>query len=209
MTTIRRIADSCVTVTTDQGTTLIDPGFFSFDSDHVDLSAIGDVQRVLITHEHGDHVKPEFVRWLLDRSPDLTVHGNDNVAALLRETDVEVINSDPDGVSSEDCDHGTLPNGSTVPNRAYTVDGVFTHPGDSQDPSSSAPILALPLLVPWGTMRGSMEFAMRVAPQQVVPIHDFYLSEGGRGFLYGMAGGVLGGAGIEFVHLNWGESADL
>jgi len=209
MTTIRRLADSCVTVTTDQGTTLIDPGFFTFDSGEVDLDTIGDVQRVLITHEHGDHVKPEFVAWLLDRSPDLTVHANDAVAGLLSGHDIEVVVDDPEGVRSEDCAHGILPNGSTVPNRAFTVDGVLTHPGDSHEPTSSGPVLALPLIVPWASMRGSMEFAMRVRPQQVVPIHDFYLSELGRNFLYGMADGVLGGADIEFIGLNWGDSANV
>ena len=30
-TTITRIADSCLTVTTDEGTTLFDPGFFAYD----------------------------------------------------------------------------------------------------------------------------------------------------------------------------------
>ena len=209
MTTIRRLADSCITVTTDQGTTLFDPGFFTFDSGQIDLESIGDVQRVLITHEHGDHVKPEFVAWLIDRSADVAVHGNENVARLLREHGIDVVVDDPGGVSSEDCDHGILPNGSTVPNRAYTVDGILTHPGDSHEPTSTAPVLALPLIVPWASMRGSMEFAMRVQPQQVIPIHDFYLSELGRNFLYGMAGGVLGGAGIEFISLGWGESATV
>lgn len=209
MTTIRRLADSCVTITTNQGTTLIDPGFFTFDSGEVDLDTIGDVQRVLITHEHGDHVKPEFVAWLLDRSPDLTVHANPTVAGILREHGIEASVADPDGVTSEDVDHGILPNGLTVPNRAYTVEGALTHPGDSHEPTRSAPILALPLVMPWGTMRGSMEFAMRLQPEQVVPIHDFYLSELGRDFLGGMAQGILLDAGIEFVRLKWGESADL
>jgi L-ascorbate metabolism protein UlaG (beta-lactamase superfamily) len=209
MTTIRRLADSCLTVTTDQGTTLFDPGFFTFDHSGIDLTTIGDVQRVLITHEHGDHVKPEFVRWLVDRGDDVAVYGNSNVAGILVEHDIEVRTGAPDGVSAEECAHGTLPNGSTVPNTAWTIDAVFTHPGDSHEPSMAAPVLALPLIVPWASMRGSMEFAMRVKPQQVVPIHDFYLSELGRNFLYGMADGVLGNAGIEFITLNWGESATV
>ena len=209
MTTIRRLADSCLTVTTDSGTTLFDPGFFTFDHSEIDLDSIGDVHRVLITHEHGDHVKPEFVKWLVDRGDDVAVHGNDNVAGILAEHDIEVRTDAPDGVSAEECAHGILPNGSTVPNTSWTIDGIFTHPGDSHEPSAVAPVLALPLIVPWASMRGSMEFAMRVKPQQVVPIHDFYLSELGRNFLYGMAKGVLGGADIEFITLNWGESATV
>ena len=51
-----------------------------------------------------------------------------------------------------------------------------------------------------------MEFARHLAPQQVVPIHDFYLSESGRRFVVGMAKNVLAQDGIEVVPLDWGDS---
>ena len=209
MTTIRRLADSCVTVATDTGTTIIDPGFFTFGSGEIELDTIGDVHRVCITHEHADHVSPDFVRWLIDRGSDVTVHANDAVAAILAGHGIEVMGTNPDGVQSEDVNHGVLPNGTTVPNRAFTIDGVFTHPGDSHEPSFSAPILALPLIMPWGTMRGSVEFAQRLGAQRCIPIHDFYLTESARDFFYGMAGSVLTAQGIEFVPLKWGESVAL
>lgn len=209
MTTIRRLADSCLLLSTGSGTTLLDPGFLSHDPEVIDLTTIGDVQRVLITHEHGDHVHPEFVRWLVGRGGDVTVHANDAVAALLSGHDIEVQTTDPDGVTSEDVLHETTPAGTAPPNRAFTVDGLLTHPGDSYQPTSSAPLLALPLLTPWGSMHQSMEFARRLRPEQVVPIHDFYLSEMGRQWVSGMAAQVLGGDGIEVIPLDWGESATL
>jgi glyoxylase-like metal-dependent hydrolase (beta-lactamase superfamily II) len=206
MTTIRRLTDSCLSVTTEAGTTLFDPGFHTFDTGEIDLDSIGEVQRVLITHEHGDHVKPEFVAWILDRGRDVTVYSNQAVADLLANHDIEVTTDNPAGVTSEDVLHEMIPTGATPPNRAFTVEGVLTHPGDSYQPSSSAPVLALPLIVPWGSTTASMEFARRLAPQQVVPIHDFYLNEFGRSWVAGMAKNVLGQAGIEFVPLGWGES---
>lgn len=206
MPTIRRLADSCLTVTTDAGTTLVDPGFFTFDSGEVDLDSIGEVQRVLITHEHGDHVKPEFVAWLLDRGDDVRVHANRAVADLLGGHDVEVDTGDPAGVSSEDVLHEVIPTGAAPPNRSYTIDGVLTHPGDSYQPTSTAPILALPLLAPWGSTTRSVEFARRLGPRQVVPVHDFYLSSSGRSWITSLAKRVLGGDGIEVVPLDWGDS---
>jgi L-ascorbate metabolism protein UlaG (beta-lactamase superfamily) len=205
MPTITRIADSCLLVATGDGTTLFDPGFLAFDSPDIDLDAIGDVQRVLVTHEHADHVKPEFVRWLIDRGDDVRVHANEAVAALLAPHGIEVHTGDPTGVSSEDVLHERIPTGATPPNRAYTIDGVLTHPGDSYAPTSTAPVLALPLLVPWGSTTASVEFARRLAPQQVVPIHDWYTSPSGRQWLFGLAGAVLAGDGIEVVPLDWGE----
>ena len=37
MPTLRRLTNSCLLVSTDDGTTLFDPGFFTFDTDHIDL----------------------------------------------------------------------------------------------------------------------------------------------------------------------------
>ena len=209
MTTIRRLTDSCLVVASDDGTTLFDPGALTFDSGEIDLQSIGDIQRVLITHEHGDHVKPEFVRWLLDRGQDVKVFSNQAVADLLASHEVEVETATPAGLSSEDVLHEITPMGTTPPNRSFTVDGVLTHPGDSYQPTTTAPVLALPLLVPWGSMFESIEFARKLAPQQAVPIHDFYLSESGRKWVTGMAKTLLAESGIELVPLEWGESYTL
>ena len=206
MATITRLADSCLLVTSELGTTLFDPGFFTFDAGEVDLDAIGDVQRVLITHEHADHVKPEFVRWLVDRGDDVTVYSNQAVADLLAPHDIAVSTDAPPGVSFEDVLHEPIPTGAQPPNRSYTIDGVITHPGDSQQPTSSAPVLALPLMAPWTGATAAVEFARRLRPAQVVPIHDFYLTKAGRDFLGRLVGGALAAHGIELVPLDWGDS---
>lgn len=209
MTTIRRLTDSCLIVTDDEGSTMIDPGFWTFDSGAVDLSSIGDIQRVLITHEHIDHAKPEFVRWLVDRGDDVAVHGNPSVAGLLEPHGIEVATADPAGVSSEDVIHELTPIGTAPPNRSYTIDGVITHPGDSYQPTRTAPVLALPLIVLWGSTTQSMEFARRLGPRQVVPIHDFYMSASGREFMAGLAKNVLAADDIEVVPLDWGDHYTL
>jgi hypothetical protein len=117
-----------------------------------------------------------------------------------------VTTADPDGVSSEDVLHEVIPTGATPPNRSYTLKGVLTHPGDSYQPTTTAPVLALPLLVPWGSTTRSIEFARRLAPQQVIPIHDFYLNDEGRRWVTGIAKTVLANDDIEVVPLDWGES---
>ena len=208
MTTIQRLTDSCLLVTTEDGTTLFDPGFFTWESGKFDLATLGDVQRVLITHEHADHVKPEFVRWLVDRGTDVRVHSTEAVAAVLAPHDIESITTNPAGVSSEDVLHALTPMDSQPPNRSFTIDGVFTHPGDSYEITSTAPVLALPLLVLWGSTTESVAFARKLAPQQCVVVHDFYLSEGGRQRLMGMVKPILA-PDIELVTLDWGESYTL
>ena len=209
MTTIKRLTDSCLVVTTDDGATLFDPGFHTFESDLIDLNEIGDIQRVLVTHEHGDHVSPDFLKWVLDRGDDVTVYGNDAVAAVLSEHDIEVAADIPIGTSAEDVLHETTPMGTAPPNRAWTIDGVITHPGDSYGPTRTAPVLALGLLTPWGSTTKTLEFARKLAPQQAIPVHDFYLSESGRGWINAVAKHVLAKADIEVVSLDWGESLTI
>jgi L-ascorbate metabolism protein UlaG (beta-lactamase superfamily) len=209
MSTIKRLSDSCLLVTSDAGTTLFDPGFHTFTSGIVDLDTIGDIQRVLVTHEHGDHVNPDFVRWLLDRGDDITVYGNDAVASLLEQSGIAVNTGLPADTSVEDVRHEIVPSGAAPPNRAWTISGVITHPGDSYAPTRSASVLALPLLTPWGSTTRSMQFARDLGPQQVVPIHDFYLSQQGRQWIYTTARNVLAASDIEVVPLDWGESCTV
>ena len=102
MTEIRRLTDSCLLVTTDDAASLFDPGFHPFLEGGIDLDSIGDVTRVLVTHEHGDHVHPDFVKWLIDRRRDLVVYSNQAVADLLQKHDIEVSTDVPPGVSVED-----------------------------------------------------------------------------------------------------------
>lgn len=209
MPTIRRLSDSCLVLATDRHITLIDPGSHTFDSGVVDLNSIGEVTMVLITHEHSDHVKPDFVRWLLDRRKGLTVHANQAVAELLRKHDIEASTDNPEGVTAEDVTHETTPSGMAPPNRAFTVEGVLTHPGDSYQPTKCAPLLAISLMAPWGSGRDSVEFARRLKPNRVVPIHDFYLSESGRRWAASSIKSVLEKDGIELIPLDWGQSATL
>jgi L-ascorbate metabolism protein UlaG (beta-lactamase superfamily) len=206
MTTIKRITDSCLIVTTDAGATMFDPGFHAIETGAVDLEGVGDIQQVLITHEHGDHVSPEFVGWIIDRNADVTVYGNQNVADILAKHDIAVMTGIPPGTSAEDVTHETTPMGTAPPNRSWTIDGVLTHPGDSYGPTTTAPVLALGLLTPWGSTTKSLEFARNLAPQQAIPVHDFYLSDLGRKWIYGVAKSVLAKDNIDVVTLDWGES---
>ncbi len=205
MSTIQRLTDSCLLVTTDRDATLFDPGFHTYQSGF-DLDSLGDVTRVCITHAHGDHASPEFVHWLKDRKADLVVYSNQDVANAMLPNGIEVSTEVPEGSKVEDVLHEMIPSGDQPPTHAYTIDGIFTHPGDSRQPSISAPVLALPLLVPWDSATGAVEFARRLGPAKVVPIHDFYLSESGRSWVRSMVKSVLAPSGIELVDIDWGES---
>lgn len=206
MSVIQRLTDSTLLVTTDDHVTMFDPGFHTFTSGAVDLTAIGDVTRVLITHEHRDHVSTDFVRWLLDRNPDMRIYANQAVADMLTPHEIHVETIPPKGVMFEDVPHEVIADGTTPDNRAFTIEDLITHPGDSRQPTSSAPVLALPTIVPWASVRSAIDFAMEVRPQLVIPIHDFYLNDDWRGIGRNMITPILAGEGIEVVSLDWGQT---
>ncbi|HUG07323.1 MAG TPA: MBL fold metallo-hydrolase [Acidimicrobiia bacterium] len=205
MSRIRRLTDSCLLVTTDGEATLFDPGFHTFLEGVIDLESIGDVTRVFVTHEHADHVNPDFVKWLIERKSDLVVYSNQAVADLLDGHGIEVSVEAPEGTTVEDVLHERLPTGARPPNRSWTIDGVITHPGDSHEPTITAPIMALPLLAPWGSVTGAVEFARRIQPERVIMIHDFFMSDSGRVRIRNLAKNVLAESGIEMLGLDWGD----
>ena len=83
---------------------------------------------------------------------------------------------------------------------------MLTHPGDSYQPTSSAPVLALPLIIPWGSTTKSVAFARQLAPAYAVGVHDFYLTDAGREWVTTMVRNALATDGIEVVQLNPGDS---
>ena len=67
-------------------------------------------------------------------------------------------------------------------------------------------LLGLAFVVPWGAPRTGVELVERLGPKQVIPAHDFYLSDGGRAFIYEFVGGAIAEGGVEFVPLGYGDS---
>ena len=67
------------------------------------------------------------------------------------------------------------------PNTAYVVEETLLHPGDSfarsLDACRGIPLLALPVAAPWTSEIGAGEFADRIAPKSIVPIHDGFVKE--------------------------------
>ena len=137
------------------------------------------------------------------------MHANADVVDLLGGHGIEAHDGAPANVTFEDVVHEPIPTGATPPNRSWTLADTFTHPGDSYQPSVTAPVLALPLMTPWGSTTASVAFARRLGPRAVVPIHDFYLSAPGRQFAMDLAEKGLEGSDVELLRLDWGDSATL
>jgi L-ascorbate metabolism protein UlaG (beta-lactamase superfamily) len=75
--------------------------------------------------------------------------------------------------------HEDLP-GSTPDNIAFLISETLLHPGDSllaEIPYGTLPILCLPIVTPWATKKQAFEYAERIHPQHIVPVHDGNLKD--------------------------------
>jgi len=71
------------------------------------------------------------------------------------------------------------------------------------------PILAMPFIAPWGSLVGGVDRTRLVKPKYVVPVHDGFLSESGKDFMYGLATMGFADDDIELIHIPDFESVTL
>jgi L-ascorbate metabolism protein UlaG (beta-lactamase superfamily) len=212
---------ACLLVETTDARILIDPGNFSRGLDHV-----GDLDLVVMTHQHADHADPDQLRTVLTNSPQTRVVAEAQTAAAVTEATAGEITPEPltSGQSLTAGSGTTLDlvgelhafNHDQVPqvgNLGVVVTapegGRLFHPGDAYDAEPGpVDVLALPLSAPWCAIRDTLEFVRRLSPRVAVPIHDALLSDGGRA-MYLMHTGRFGGDDLEVRDLSDGTPADF
>lgn len=165
---ISKFVHSCLLLEKDGQRVLIDPGAFSFVEGAVDPAQFSDLAAVLITHNHPDHLDPNAMKTIKANNPSAVVLGNEPGIHDIAGFRIEVF----------EAQHEKILGSEPPANAAFLIDQQLLHPGDSFAPSldvhTGVPVLALPIMAPWTTELGVAEFAKRLSPQQVVPIHDGY-----------------------------------
>lgn len=173
---LTHLGHACLLVETDGARLLLDPGVLSgFDQ-------VRDLDAVLVTHQHPDHVDPARLGPLLSANPGARLWvDEDTVGAVpglpghtvvrpgdrlrIGGTTVEV------AVGVHAAVYGDVP-GCT--NAAYLVDdGALLHPGDSFTvPGRDVDVLAVPVDGPWLKLAEAVDYVRAVRPRVAVPIHE-------------------------------------
>ena len=189
---ITHLGHSCLLVETGAQRLLLDPG--SFTPGFEDLE---DLDAVLVTHQHVDHVDTERLPVLVAGNPGVRLLAESSVAAELTTLGLTAEALAPGDRHEIGAAHVEVVGGAhalihpDIPRVAnvgllLTGDGdpVFFHPGDSYDVApENVDILGLPVTAPWTSIRETVAFARAVAAPTAVPIHDAGLSAVG-GALY-------------------------
>ncbi|HSK06412.1 MAG TPA: MBL fold metallo-hydrolase [Acidimicrobiia bacterium] len=184
---ITRLGHACLLIETDNTRFLIDPG--NYTSTWHDLT---DLNAVLITHQHHDHVDVDNVAKLIGANPKARLMVEPAVVEMLHahrpdtatvgdhieigDVSVEVVGGQHAVI------HDRIPRVGNVGFMIREGEGpALFHPGDSYATvPSGIDLLALPLSAPWARVSMTIDFANAIKPPRLFPIHDSTLSEAGR-----------------------------
>ncbi len=169
----------CCLLIEDKGVRLLtDPG--SYSTVPTELS---NIDIILITHEHQDHLHVESLKKVLEKSPKAKIITNKSVAAILEREHILYYKTISD--SERDESLGILIEGygekhaviyqelGAVENTGYFLNGRFFYPGDAfYNPKREVEILALPVVGPWCKISEAIDYALEIKPKVCFPVHD-------------------------------------
>ena len=191
---ITHLGHAAVLAETDGARILIDPGNVS-DAWH----SLSDLDAVLVTHQHPDHLDPQNLPVLVKANPsaivllepsllDLISSGTlpslgENATALQPDKQVALGDVLVTAVGGQHAIiHRDIP---PIGNVGYVLQSegqpTLFHPGDALDTvPDGVDILAVPAYGPWAAMKETIDFVRAVGALEGFPIHDELLSDRGR-----------------------------
>lgn len=211
---VTKFGHCCLLLEIDGKRILTDPGRFT-----VSQNKLQDIDIVLITHEHTDHLHSESIKEIVSNNPEVKIITNSSVGRILGalgirhqvlegnsiEEVVGVLVEAFDGKHEEIFEENGL-----VQNTGYFIAGRFFYPGDAYiEPGKEVEVLAVPVAGPWGKPAEAIPYTLRVNPKKVFPVHDWILSDDGVEVIHGIFEKLLKAKDIEFVRLGNNETKEF
>lgn len=203
---ITKLGHCCLLIETRSVRILTDPGFLSSDQNY-----LKDIDYVLITHEHKDHLHSESIAEIIKNNPKAKVITNSAVAKVLRTLGIEpkILEGEAEAdfedlhLLAHDGKHAEIfEEYGLVQNTGYFIDKTLFYPGDAYTIiNREVRALALPVSGPWCKVSDSINYALKIRPKVAFPVHDGLLNENGLSITHGVVGTKLSEAGIEFKPL--------
>lgn len=208
---ITKFGQCCLLIEVAGKRILTDPGRFSTRQNEVE-----NLDLILITHEHADHIHSESLAAILAKNPSTPLITNTSVGKVLAELGVSFTllegrdTTEHDGVIIEafDGEHvEIIDDYGIVQNTGYFINNELFYPGDAYtNPKKPVRVLALPVAGPWCKASDAIRYAKDVKPERAFPVHDAVLSEAGVALTHSLFGKQLEEVGIEFIPLGNDET---
>lgn len=193
---LAHLGHAAVLVETAAARILLDPGNLSSG-----WHALTDLDAVLVTHQHPDHLDLERLPALLAANPRARLYVEPSVLELVRRGDLpaleraEALAADEQAVVGDVLvtagggRHAVIhPDLPRIGNVGYVLrsegEPTFFHPGDALDTvPAGVDVLAVPLYGPWAAMRETIDFVRAVGALEGFGVHDELLSDQGRALI--------------------------
>lgn len=218
---LTHLGHACLLVEIDGARLLIDPGSFSHG-----FEELTDLDAVIITHQHADHVDVQRLPMLLEANAGALLVAEPETAAELTGAGIaaQPLHAGDEltvaGVRVRAAGgrhaviHPDLPRVGNVAvlvgtSRADGGSGLLLHPGDAYDVvPADVDVLALPLSAPWAKAAETVDYLRAVAPGVAVPVHDALLTPAARGLYVGLCT-ALGPGGTTVTDLAGAGATEL
>lgn len=206
---VTKFLHSCLLVE-DQGKTFLsDPGNFTDEAGVLNLEKISNIDYILITHEHADHMCPPLIKKILEKFPGAKIITNNSAKAVLENEGISAQTEGTDFIQTKVIPHEKIFGAEVPENIKITVNNLLTHPGDSFQFNSTTKVLALPLQAPWGDVTQAAELGAKLKPEIILPIHDWHWKDEVRIGLYKRLEDFFNKTGIKFIPLETGASVEI
>jgi L-ascorbate metabolism protein UlaG (beta-lactamase superfamily) len=204
---ITKYEHACWVMQEGQSRVIVDPGIFSKS-----ITNLSNVNAVVITHIHSDHLDPELINKIIEQNPTVQIYSTSQVAKELEQKVVVPELSKKYKAGNLELEffgekHHLF---GDIENLAVLVSEQLFVPGDSYtQPNKPVTIAAVPASAPWLRIDEAKENIQKLPAKIVVPTHNALLSEIGESIHYRILSEAAKESGKQWKVLETGESIEL
>ena len=184
---ISKYQHSCLVFELDGYKLLFDPGNFTFVDNLVKPKAFNDVQAMIITHIHPDHYYLENIRAILAVNK-IPIYTNEQVGKALEKEGIKstiwgegMHYLGPFKLQAISVIHEPILDNPVAPMLGFLINDKVLHPVDSMNDSllvyKGVELLIMVSMAPFANEVRIAEFAGKIHPKQILPVHDGYAKE--------------------------------